>query len=131
MIARPGGGVRERAHAAGPDEPAAEAVARELQEQVQEVTAQLAEPRGARLIAHVASERSEVPDVVCDPLELESNAAERLGSERRFDSREGLDRRRVGERVAHGRIAGDRLGHRDAARRAGPSTINRRTPRRW
>ncbi len=91
--------------AAGTDEPAAEAVAAKERGHVEELAAQPAAVRGGRHERHVAGERAEVAGVRGQPLELERERAQCVRARRDFTAAERLERLRVRESVADGRVA--------------------------
>ena len=68
---------------------------------------------------HVRREGADVRDVVVDALQLEQHHAQRVRAGRHLDAGEPFDRVRVGERVADGRVPGDRFGEEQAVCRHG------------
>ena len=113
-------GEEVESDAAGPEETAPEPRAADLRRHVQEVPAQASAVGRGGEIGDVARQGSEVADVVREPLELQRDAADRVGA--RGDPRpgQGLDRVRVGQRVADRRVARDRLHVRQRSLRRPP-----------
>ncbi len=98
---------------------AAEAVATQLEREVEELAAQAPEVRGRRQVAHVTGERAHVPRVVGEPLELEAYRADEVAARRDLELRERLERHRVGGGVPDAGVPGEGLGDDEPARGRG------------
>src|SRR5262249_15335687 len=91
------------------DESAAEAASADRSREVQPIAAQPPAEGSGRQESDIACQRAEVARVIRQPLELERDAAEDLGSRGWDFAGESLERLGVGERMTDARVARERL----------------------